>query len=200
MELGARRIPFFTLAGLLIAVLATIAALFLARAQSRSGEWAEHSLRIQVQLASLTDHVRAIESAHRGYVLSRSPAMKADLEQRIELFHPLFDKLRHEIRDNPQQVASAISLRRAVLQKVRFAREGIAASDRGERTEEIARIESGEGARRMQVAISIINRMMSEEEALFAERQSRTDILVLGLGFALVATVLLVLVVAAVVI
>lgn len=35
----------------------------------------QHSLRIQVMFSGLTDHVRAIESDHRGKVLSRNPEL-----------------------------------------------------------------------------------------------------------------------------
>ena len=48
MGLLGRRVPSFAIIGLIIAILATIAALFLARAQSQSGDWAQHSLRDQV--------------------------------------------------------------------------------------------------------------------------------------------------------
>ena len=200
MGLAKRRVPFFTLAGLTVAILATVTALFLARAQSRAGEWAEHSLRVQILLTELTDHIRAIESDHRGYVLTRDREMKVELDRLAGDLEPALQRLDGEIRDNPTQVANAARLRMALAAKVAFAREGVAAVDAGAAQSEIARIDSGEGARRMRASLVIIKRMMAEEERLLTERRRHTDLLVLGLGFLLVATVLLVLVVAAVVI
>ena len=200
MGLTRRRVPFLPVAGLIVVILATVAALFLAREQNRSGAWAEHSLRVQVQLTALTDHIRAIESDHRGYVLTRDRRMKAELTRLADELPPAVDQLRHELRDNPSQIAHLGALRRALDAKVAYARQGIAAVDAGQLREEIDRVESGEGVRRMQVALGVIRRMMAEEERLLIGRQHQSDLLVLGLGFALVATVLMVLVVAAIVI
>ena len=200
MDLARRRVPFFALAGLIVAVLATIAALFLVRAQTRSGRWAEHSLHLQIQLTELSDHVRAIESDHRGYLLTRHSNMKADLHRLIAELAPLLDQLEYEVRDNPAQIRNTARLRDAIAAKVAFARQGVAAVDAGRAGDEIARIRTGEGIRRMRAALDLVHAMMAEEERLLRERQRQTDLLVLSLGFALVATVLLVLIVAAVVI
>ena len=200
MGFTRRRIPLFALTGLTVAVLATVAALFLARAQTQSGEWVEHSLQVQVRLTELTDHVRALESDHRGYVLSRHPEMKADFARMATELEPLLDQLTQKVRDNPEQLANTTKLRRAVAAKVAFARRGIAAVDAGQTPEAAAQIETGEGSRRMQAALTIIKRMMIEEERLLTERRRQTDLLVLGLGFTLIATVLLVLLAAAVII
>ncbi len=200
MKMAGRRIPFFAVAGLMVAILATIASLFLARAQSQSSEWAEHSLRVQVQLTALTDHIRAIESDHRGYVLTRNSAMKTELNRLAGDLAPALDRLAYEVRDNPEQVSNIIKLRHALAAKVAFAQQGVAAIDSGRVLEETARVEAGRGSALMQAALTAINEMVAREELLFEARQQQTDRLVMGLGFALVATVLLVLVVAAIVI
>lgn len=200
MGLLGRRVPSFAIIGLIVAILATIAALFLARAQSQSNSWAQHSLRVQVMLSNLTDHVRAIESDHRGYVLSRSPGMKRDMLKMIGDLEPQLAQLATEVGDNPEQLASIAELRHAIAKKVNFALEGIASVEAGRDAEETARIETGEGARRMKAALAVIARMMDVEKQLLIQRQDQTDQLVLGLGFALVAAVLLVLVAAATVI
>ena len=200
MGLTRRRVPLLSVAGLIVVIMATVAALFLAREQNRSGARAEHSLSVQVQLTALTDHIRAIESDHRGYILTRDHRMKAELNRLADELPPAVDRLRYEVRDNPSQVAHIRALTRALEAKVTYARRGIAAVDAGQVSQEIDRVESGEGVRRMQAALRIIRRMMAEEERLLIARQHQTDLLVLGLGFALVATVLMVLVVAAIVI
>jgi len=198
--LAARRLPNLALAGLVIAILAAITALFLTRAQSRAGDWAEHSLRVQMMLTELTDHVRAIESEHRGYVLSGNRNIRANFLRQVEAVGPALDRLQAEIGDNPVQTSGMIALRRAVAAKVYFARRGVEAIDEGRRLPEIDRIESGEGNRRMQAALTVIHRMVAEEERLLSERREQTDALVLGLGLLQVVTVLLVLLVAATVI
>src|SRR4051794_38193235 len=126
MGVVRHRIPFLAIVGLTVAVLAVIAALFLAREQSRSGEWAAHSLRVEVQLTELTDHVRAIESDHRGYVLTRDPRMKAQLVQLTSELRPAVDRLQQEIRDNPTQLANIGPLRKTLNAKVAFAMRGVA--------------------------------------------------------------------------
>ncbi|MES2494589.1 MAG: CHASE3 domain-containing protein [Pseudomonadota bacterium] len=198
--LARRRFPYLALAGLFVAILAAGTALFLTRAQSRAGDWAEHSLRVQVMLTELTDHVRAIESDHRGYVLSRSGGIRASLARQIDAIPAALDRLEYELRDNPTQLDRVAALRRAVNSKVAFARQGIAAVDAGNGTGETARIGEGEGARRMAAALVIVRGMIDEEERLLAERRDTTDRLVGGLGLILVATVLLVLVIAAIII
>jgi signal transduction histidine kinase/ActR/RegA family two-component response regulator len=195
-----RRVPSFAIIGLIVAILATVTALFLTRAESRSGEWAQHSLRIQVLLAELTDHVRAIESDHRGYVLTRDPEVKGDMEGLIADLDPALNRLQSEVRDNPEQVANIAALRQAFARKVVFARAGVAAVDAGQSREATVRLETGEGVRRMQAVLTPIRHMVRIEERLLSERQQHTNQLVLGLGLALVATVLLVLVAAATVI
>ncbi|KRB85614.1 histidine kinase [Sphingomonas sp. Root710] len=200
MSIARRRVPYLALAGLLVAVAATIAALFLARAQSRAGDWSEHSLRVQILITDLTDHIRAIESDHRGYVLTRNPLMKADLNRLADEIDPAIDRLAFEVNDNPVQVGNIDRLRRTVAAKLVFARQGVVAADNGEQREETARIESGEGVRRMKAALAVMQDMVAEEERLLAERRRDTDMLVQGLGLALVAAVLTTLIVAAAVI
>lgn len=200
MGMLGRRVPSFAIVGLSVAILATIAALFLVRSQSQSGEWAQQSLRTQVLLTDLTDRVRAIESDHRGYALSHNAGMKSDMLRMVAGIEPALARLAAEVSDNPEQAANLAELRRAIMDKVAFAREGIEAIDAGRSGEEAARIETGEGARRMKAALAVIARMMTVEERLLAERQRETDQLVAGLGFVLVAAVLLVLVAAAMVI
>jgi len=200
MGVVRHRIPFLAVVGLAVAMLAVIAALFLTREQSRSGEWAAHSLRVEVQLTELTDHVRAIESDHRGYVLTRDRRMKAQLVQLASELGPAVDRLQQEIRDNPTQLANIAPLRKTLNAKVAFAMRGVAAVDAGELQDEVARIESGEGFRRMQAALRVINRMIKEEEKLLSERQRSAELLVRILGGTLVATVLVVLLVASIII
>ncbi|WP_235399109.1 CHASE3 domain-containing protein [Sphingomonas sp. SRS2] len=180
--------------------MATVAALFLARAQSRAGDWSEHSLRVQILLTGLTDHVRAIESEHRGYVLTRSPAMKANLNKLADEIDPSLDRLAFEVSDNPLQISNVARLRRAIAAKLAFARQGVVAADAGEQRGETSRIETGEGVRRMKVALTIMQQMVNEEERLLSERRRQTDLLVQGLGLMLVGAVLITLVAAAVVI
>nr|WP_047168430.1 CHASE3 domain-containing protein [Sphingomonas sp. Y57] len=198
--LAGRRLPYLALAGLLVAIIAALAALFLTRAQSRAGDWVEHSLRVQVMLTGLTDHVRALESDHRGYVLTRNREIRADFAEQLDALPRLLDQLEYEVRDNPTQSAHMDALRRAVDAKAEYARQGVATVDAGRREREIARMELGEGARRMKAALMVIRRMVTEEERLLAERRQTTDTLVLGLGMVLVATLLLVLIIAGLVI
>ena len=195
-----RRIPYLSIAGLIVAVVATIAALFLAHAQSRSGQWAAHSLHIQVRIAELSDRIRAIESDHRGYTLTRDPRMKIEINKLAAELGAAVDRLESQVRDNPPQAANAVALRKALAEKVAFAKRGVAAIDSGGVRKETALIESGEGVRRMRAALQIMDRMTAEEERLLLARQRQTELLVMGLGFALVATVLMVLVVAAIMI
>jgi len=192
-----RRLPTYALAGLAVAILATIAALFLARAQDRSGDWAEHSLHVQVILAKLADHVRAIESDHRGYVLSRESGMKEELYRLTEELDPALDELAAAVADNPAQVTQVAALRSAVRAKVAFAIDGIRAVDEEGVATAVASIEKGKGRLLMNKALAMVSRMTKEEERLFAERRAQADMLVLGLGLTLVATVLAVLVAAA---
>jgi signal transduction histidine kinase/ActR/RegA family two-component response regulator len=200
MGLARRRVPYLALAGLAVAIVAAVAALFLSRAQSRAGDWSEHSLRVQILITDLTDHIRAIESEHRGYVLTGSTGMKANLTKLADEIEPELARLAYETSDNPMQTANIARLRRAVAAKLDFARQGVIATDSGEQRQEAARIESGEGVRRMNAALAVMQQMVDEEEGLLAERRRQTDLLVQALGLMLVGAVLMTLIVAAIVV
>ncbi len=188
------------MAGLSVAILAASIALFLARAQNQSGDWAAHSLHVEVLLTELTDKVRAVESDHRGYTLTGSPEMKADLIRTSAELGPALDALEREVSDNPIQLANIPALRNAIGAKVAFARDGLAHADRQGPGSETARIEAGEGRKRMAAVIQVIRRMVAEEERLLGERRRATDRMVQALSLALLGTVFLVLVVAGLVI
>ncbi|MDB5685669.1 MAG: histidine kinase, partial [Rhizorhabdus sp.] len=197
--IATRHMPFFPLAGLTVAILAALAALFLLRAQTQASGWAQHSLDVEVTLGELTDHMRSIESDHRGYLLSRNPDMKAQMRRLIAALPSEVDRLAAQVRDNPTQSSKISALRAAVNAKVDFAASGVAQMDAGQGGGAIARVEAGEGARLMARVIAVIQVMAAEEENLLAQRRAENDRIIYAAAAALMLTVIVVLVAAAIV-
>jgi signal transduction histidine kinase/ActR/RegA family two-component response regulator len=201
MRMGGaiHRTAFFPVAGLSLATLATVTALFLIRAETRSNHWVQHSLNVQVTVGQLIEHVRAIESDNRGYLLTGNPRMKTELAGLVAGLEPAVDTLAAEVSDNPRQRANILQLREALTAKARFALATTSPVDLAAKRDAIAQIEAGTGARLMNNALAIMHRMKLEEDRLLVIRRKATDRIVLGTGVALLLTVVAALLVAALV-
>jgi len=189
--------PFLTLAGLVVAVLAALSALFMARAQARSNEWVQHSLGVKVSLSQLLDAVRTVESDKRGFLLTGNQGM-LDSSRRTEArIIPMLVALQQEVGDNPSQVENTRLLKAAVLARVQYAAR--ATRRIKDRNGPIARDEVAQALQLMANVLTRIQIMTTEEDRLLAERREYTGRIILGTGALLLFTVLLVLLSAAVV-
>jgi signal transduction histidine kinase/CheY-like chemotaxis protein len=191
--IATRGAPVLSIAGLAVAILAALLALFLVRAQARSNEWVQHALQVQLRLNHVSEMIRTIESDTRGYMLTHEQAMRSSTVQTGERLDAALDELSWEVRDNPVQIANLARLRSLIAQRLTFARVSAARYDGGRMIPTDLAVR---GPRLMAMVTGQIEKMAGTERGLLAQRRAETDRLVYGLGASLVLTVLLVLAVA----
>ncbi len=191
-----RRLPFLSLAGLLVAILAALLALFLARAQARSGDWVQHSLVVQLQLNKVSELVRASESDLRGFMITHKRSMRDTAKRESDRLPAVLDDLEGETIDNADQQANLKRLRKLVDERLAF---GFKNADLYEATGVLPDGISNRGPQLMAGVTGLIDRMNDEEQALLQSRRDKTTWLVNSLGAAMAAIVVLVLVTAAMV-
>lgn len=165
------------LLGLGFAVLVAInaASLWLVvRAQSDYGQ-VSHTLEVEKQLANLLLALRRAESAQRGYLLTQAPEYLADYEEAAMSVPRLLADIRNNTADNPAQQKSVAELQVSVQARLdRLAANVRALNERGP---DAALAAMRDGAERLDIEIarSIVERMMEEEATLLRQRASMTD-------------------------
>jgi signal transduction histidine kinase/CheY-like chemotaxis protein len=191
--IATRGAPVLSIAGLAVAILAALLALFLVRAQARSNQWVQHTLQVQLRLNHVSEMIRTIESDTRGYMLTHDLAMRSSTVQTGERLDAALDELSWEVRDNPVQIANLARLRSLISQRLTFARVNAARYDDGGIIPADLAVR---GPQLMAMVAGQIEKMAGTERGLLTQRRAETDRLVYGLGASLALTVLLVLVVA----
>ena len=195
--MATRRMPLLTLAGLLVAVLAALSALFMARAQARSNGWIQHSLMVKVSVGRVLDAVRAVESERRGYLLTHNPTMRDNAIRAENSLAPFLSALIRQVRDNPVQVENAHRLKKAVEARIAYTK--IKPPEILTRRLIVAPGQAAKAVRLMDDVLTRIRIMTEAEDQILAERRRTTNRIIVGTGILLLLTVLLVLVTAAVV-
>jgi signal transduction histidine kinase/CheY-like chemotaxis protein len=198
--LKVRRLPFIPLAGLAMVVLAGLAAFLLARSQAEASERAVHTLHVELGITKVLERARAIESSHRAYLIGGDPAFLADMHKAIDEVWTDVDELRQETADNPRQQENIRALAAILRAKVAFAEAGTGLLRLHREGEARALLESGRGKILMDRIRARVDRMIAEEERLFAERWLKTREIVTALGFGLMGALLLVILVAAIIV
>jgi signal transduction histidine kinase/ActR/RegA family two-component response regulator len=194
--IATRATPLFPIIGLAVTALAALVALLLINAQTRSSGWAQHSLNVEILLGELTNHIRAVESDHRGYLLIAAPDMRKEMRELSTGMTATIDRLALETHDNPRQADNIARLRAAVAAKLAFAQAAVTLVDTGHHTEAVAAFASGRGTILLNRVLAVIGDMSAEESRLLVERRDRTDRIILGAGISLALVVLAVIIIA----
>ncbi|MFS0735417.1 CHASE3 domain-containing protein [Sphingomonas sp. 1P06PA] len=193
---GDRRFPIFPVAGLAMVILAVLAAIWLIRAQDEASALVRHTIEVELSVTRAVERVRAIESAHRGYLIAGNAEYVADLERARTGVQSDLDDLRQLISDNPVQRANLDRLTPLVRQKIAFADSGVAAMQGQDRQAALTMIETGRGKQLMTAVREAVDAMLKEEERLLAIRVAETRWLVGAVGVGLAAALVLVIAVA----
>jgi signal transduction histidine kinase/ActR/RegA family two-component response regulator len=197
---NTKRLPFYPLAGLMVIVLAGLAAMWLASSQAAASARVAHTLHVELGISKMLERARTIESSHRGFLIGGDPAFLADMHEAIDELWTEFAELREETADNHAQQANIAALTPILRAKVAFAEESTGLQ-RAKRTAEArAMVETGRGKVLMDQIHLLTDRMTAEEERLLAERWTATRDIVTALGFGLAGALLLVIIVAAIVV
>jgi signal transduction histidine kinase/ActR/RegA family two-component response regulator len=195
-----RKFPFVPIAGLMVLIVAGLAAMWLARAQANASERVVHTLHVELGISHVLERARAIESNHRAFLIAGDPAFLADMHEAIDDLWSDFDQLREQTADNPAQQANIAALTPILRAKVAFAEQstGLLRQNRG--TEARALVESGRGKALMEQIRVHTDRMTEEEQRLLVKRWGETRDLITALGFGLAGGLLLVILVATIVV
>ena len=193
-----KRLPYLPLAGMLLVVLATSAALWLVRSQAAANERVIRALRAEVAITSVLERARALESAHRGLLIAGNAAFHADIrETTAELWREL-GTLRGMTADNPRQQANFARLFPLVRDKIGFANDSARLVLAGRRDEARSLLATGRGRWLMDHIRGRVERMLAEEQRTLGERASEARNIITALGFGLAGAVLLVVLIAGV--
>jgi len=187
------RLPLLPLLGLVLAVLTVVGALAAQASQASANNWVAHTLSVEVKIAEVLERTRAIESGHRGYLIAGNPAYRDDMEQAIAQLNAQVEELARLTADNPRQGASIAHLKRLVENKRKFAQAGAALVAAGHRSDAIGQVDLGNGQRLMSAIEGRLRQMAAEEDRLLAIRSARAQRIVTLVGLGQVASLLLVL-------
>ena len=189
--------PFLTLAGLVVVVVAALSALFMAQAQARSNGWIQHSLMVKVSISRVLDAVRTAESEKRGFLLTGSPVMRKNSENAQKALGPILDALMKEVGDNSVQAENGRLLKQAVEARVNYV--AVQSAKVVALHGAISPAQTENAVRLMNDVLKRVHIMTLEEDRLLASRRETTSRIILGTGALLLFTVLLVLLTAAIV-
>ncbi|WP_157220302.1 CHASE3 domain-containing protein [Flavisphingomonas formosensis] len=185
-------LPLFPLAGLSLIVLAVIGAFYLVFTQTRTNQWAVHSIKVEVEITQVELDVRTIESAHRGFLLEGDTRYLVEMERAIDALDAKVADLRRSTVDNPLQRTNVERLAPIIARKIAFARNSTQLYQKGDKAGALAMIASGEGRSIMSAVQAEMGRMLTEEERLFEDRSAVQQRITRLLAYGFVAAILLV--------
>ena len=192
-----RRLPIYSLAALAVVVLSVLGGIYLVRAQAAASARVTHTIEVQVALTEVLEKVRAVESAVRGYVITRRPEMIEDLALSArDLSHDL-TQVKLLTADNPVQKDNVRRLKALIDDRIALARRSIllAQQNRDVEMRELSRRLPGRSA--TQRISDQIDTMKDVERGLFAQRVARVENAVWLLTIGMLIALLVILGVAA---
>jgi PAS domain S-box-containing protein len=172
---GERPYPIGTMgviAGLLLILLAVVAAIVSFYAHERAGQWVSHTHQVTQLLAGILSQLQDTETGQRGYVITGDERYLEPYDQAVREVVPTLDRLGQLTTDNPSQQERVALLRPLVVTRLVLLKEGIEAR----RTHGIDAaqkiISSGQGKATMDRIRTVVGEMKQEELRLLAEREA----------------------------
>ncbi len=162
-------------AGFLVLVAISTASVILVNKSREDNAWVVHTVEVENQTNALLLEIRRAESAARGYLLTSGPEFLADHKEAVAAITPELDKLAHLVSDNPVQSKYVGELRAAVEARLaQFAKE-ISLIEQGDRASATALVSEAAGANMPTVIGDVADKMLNEEDRLFALRTANAD-------------------------
>jgi signal transduction histidine kinase/ActR/RegA family two-component response regulator len=191
-----RKIPLMPLAGLGVVIVAGLIALLIASGVSSSNRWIDHSVQVQTRIIELGERLATHDGSLRGYLISREPQMIEDLRDSRHDIIVKLDELRTQVRDNEAQRHELEAVIPLIRQRLQFAEELVAVRDRTALYDMDLSASQPSSLPLIQSIRQHLGRLFATEATMLAQRQreaqQRASLLLIGL----VATVMLVVVVA----
>ena len=192
-----RRIPFYTLCGLLLVVVAILSGLVLTRQQADATRSVAHTIEVRVALVRVLERTRAFESAARGFMYTRRPVLLADAAIARRQVQRELDRLARLVSDNPIQTRNVALLRQLSHARMAFGFANMRRLLAGDNEAALAVAISGEGRRLMNRMVGQIDRMMAIENRLLSQRRSHAASLIGALTTGLAIATLVIITIAA---
>ncbi|MEH3106529.1 MAG: response regulator [Sphingomonas fennica] len=194
MPYPTSRTPLLPLFGLVIVLLAAIAAIVLGRGERAANRWITHTVQVQLAISETTGQLTAFESAYRGYLLEPRPALRQDMRIAQARLDRAVARVMRAVADNPEQRARLAAMVPLVLEKQAVGRAWVRAKDAGQMRPINHR--AGHGRELTTRIRAIAAEMTAAEDRFLAERRRSAGRLSTAIGSGLAAAVLLVVVVA----
>ncbi|QJU56597.1 response regulator [Sphingomonas sp. AP4-R1] len=196
VEATPRKIPLMSLAGLGIVIVAGLIALLIASGVSSSNRWADHSVQVQTRIVELGERLATHDGALRGYMISREPAMRDDMRDSRHDILLRVAELRELLRDNEPQLREIDAVAPLIRQRLIYGEH--MSAERDHKPLYAMNLSAAQpGSLPLILAIrQHLGRMFATESALLAARQKQAQQRTALLSIGLVATVLLVVVIA----
>jgi signal transduction histidine kinase/ActR/RegA family two-component response regulator len=191
-----RKIPWMPLAGLGVVIVAGLIALLIASGVSSSNRWIDHSVQVQTRIIELGERLATHDGSLRGYLISREPLMREDLRDSRHDILAKLEELRRQVGDNDAQLREVNAVTPLIGQRLDFAERLMAERDRKPLYEIDLNASQPGSLPLIQSIRQHLGRLFATEAAVLAQRQREAQQRVALLSIGLVATVMLVVVVA----
>ncbi len=175
-----KRVPRFWSPRLLVLLVVCVllliaAAMFTMRSLatvSAGNAWLVHTQRVRLELGRVLQLLTDIETAERGYVVSRDGQFLEPYEAALPVLPAELSRLKELIADNPAQLSALARLEALAQERAALAQQAIALAQGGDFAAARALVTTASGKRSMDAARDLLSQMQGEEERLLAIRNA----------------------------
>jgi len=143
--------------------------------QKRKGDWVLHTLEVQNQLTSLSDHLAAAETSQRGYLLTGQSDYLPSFTQALPAIDKDLFRLRRLMRDNVIQQSQLPALHANVAAAIAEFKETIELRKYRGSDAALKVFRSGRGRAQREAIQQQIHQMQSVEQNLLTQRRALRD-------------------------
>ena len=196
MSLRSSRSPWFVITGFLLLICCGAAAIGLVWAQEYSSSWVRHSVRVQATLAQSRIVGLRAEVGRRGYLLTGNARDLATMRDGHAAAVREFHRLREMTTDNPRQQATLAALDRALTIRFAAMERSVLLATQGRKPEAVGLLDSPPTRALTQRLVTLMDRAGAEEARLLVDREGRAHQLRVLAYAVLIASALLIVVLA----
>jgi len=144
--------------------------------QRRKGDWVLHTLEVQNQLTSLSDHLAAAETSQRGYLLTGQSDYLPAFTQALPAIDKDLFRLRQLMRDNVIQQSQLPSLHANVAAAIAEFKETIELRKYRGNDAALKAFRSGRGRAQKEAIQQQLHQMQSVEQNLLTQRRASQNV------------------------
>ena len=139
---------------------------------SAGNAWLVHTEHVRLELGRILQLLTDIETAERGYVVSRDGQFLEPYETALPALPAELSRLKELIADNPAQQSAVARLEAVAQERAALARQAIRLAQGGDFKAAQALVTTASGKRSMDAARDLLSQMQGEEESLLAIRNA----------------------------